>query len=243
MTGPHRTAAQAFVELADTLVNDFDLVDFLYLVTVRVQQTLDVGAVGLLLADNHGGLNVIAASSEQARILELFQLQNAEGPCLDCYRSGRAVSCPDLARESHRWPRFVARALEAGFTAVHALPMRLRDEVIGGMNLFTTSPGQLDDETLDVAQALTDVAAIGLLHERVSHQRALLIEQLQTALHSRLTIEQAKGVVAEHTGVSIGEAFDRLRRYAHSHQRKLADLADAVVRNDPTVVELLRKAP
>ena len=143
MTGPQSTIARTFVELADSLVADFDLVDFLHVLTVRTQQTLGVDAVGLLLADNHGSLNVMAASSEQARVLELFQLQNSEGPCLDCYRSGQAVSCPDLSTESSRWPQFVPPALDAGFAAVHALPMRLRDEVIGGVNLFTRFAGQV----------------------------------------------------------------------------------------------------
>jgi GAF domain-containing protein len=187
MTGPQPSIANTFVELADTLVADLDLVEFLHLVAVRTQQTLGV-AVGLLLADNHGGLNVIAASSEQARLLELFQLQNAEGPCLDCYRTGRPVSCPDLSTEPDRWPHFVPEALDSGFAAVHALPMRLRDKTIGGMNLFTATRGALDAELLAVGQALTDVASIGLLHDRAIRERELLTEQLQTTLNNRLTI-------------------------------------------------------
>ena len=236
MTGPQLTIAKAFVELA--LVADFDLVDFLHLVTARSRQALGVEAVGLLLADNHSGLNVMAASSEQARVLELFQLQNAEGPCLDCYRTGHLVSCPDLSTEASRWPRFVPRALDAGFTGVHALPMRRCEQVIGGMNLFTATRGDLDAEILDIAEALTDVATIGLLHERAFRQRELLTEQLQTALNNRLTVEQAKGVIAERADVSIGEAFELLRTYAHNHHRKLADLADAVVHHDPAVTDL-----
>jgi GAF domain-containing protein len=139
VTGPQAAIANTFVELSDTLVADFDLVEFLHLVTVRTQQTLGIEAVGLLLADKHGGLNVVAASSEQARVLELFQLQNAEGRCLDCYRTGQPVSCPDLSTESNRWPRFVPKALDSGFAAVHALPMRLRHKTIDGMNLFTAT--------------------------------------------------------------------------------------------------------
>lgn len=239
MTGPQPSIAKTFVELADTLVDDFDLVDFLYLLTTRCQQTLAVDAVGLLLADNHGGLNVMAASSEQARVLELFQLQNAEGPCLDCYRTGHPISCPDLATQSGRWPRFTHEALDAGFAAVHALPMRLRENVIGGLNLFTTTPGTLDPELLAVGQALADVATIGLLHERAMRQRELLTEQLQTALNGRLAIEQAKGILAERASTTVGEAFELLRRYARSHNRKLLDLARAVVNHDdPTVADL-----
>jgi ANTAR domain/GAF domain len=242
MTGPQAAIAETFVELADTLVADFDVVDFMHLVTVRTQQALEVEAVGLLLADNHGGLNVIAASSEQARVLDLFQLQNAEGPCLDCYRTGRPVSCPDLSTESDRWPRFVPKALDSGFAAVHALPMRLRDEAIGAMNLFTATRGDLDAELLAVGQALTDVATIGLLQERALRQRDLLTQQLQTTLNNRLTIEQAKGIVAERGGITVDEASELLRTYAHSRNLKLTDVADALVRNDPAVADLVPHA-
>lgn len=235
MTAP--VVADTFVELANTLVTDFDLVDFLHLVTVRSQQALGVDAVGLLLADNHDGLNVVAASGEQARVLELFQLQNAEGPCLDCYRSGQLVSAEDLASES-RWPRFVARALEGGFAAVYALPMRLRDEVVGGMNLFTGTHGGLDPGLLAIAQALTDVAAIGLLLQRAVHRRDLVTQQLQTALNGRLAVEQAKGVLAERGGVGVGEALELLRAYAGESGRGLTEVAEAVVRRDPAVANL-----
>lgn len=238
MTGPQTEVAHVFAELTDTLVNDFDLVDFLHTVATRSQQTLGVDAVGLLLADNHGGLNVVAASGAQAQVLELFQLQHDEGPCPDCYRTGLPVKCPDLAAEASRWPHFVPQAIDAGFAAVHALPMRLRDTVIGGMNLFTASPGGLDPELLSIAQALTDVATIAILQERAIRERDLLTEQLQAALNSQLAVEQAKGIVAERTNVTINEAFDILRNYAHLHNQKLAELADAVVRNDPAVADV-----
>lgn len=228
-TGAHTTITQTFVELAEILVADFDLVDVLHLIAARAQQILAVDAVGLLLADNHGGLDVVAASTDEVRVLELSQLQDSEGPCLDCYQTGQAVSCPDLATQTKRWPRFAPHALAAGFAGVHALPMRLRDELIGGMNLFTTAPGALEPELLDVAQALTDVAAIALLHERSLSQHNLLIEQLQTALNRRLAVEQAKGVIAERTGVGVEEAFEMLRAYARSRQYKLTDVADDVV--------------
>jgi hypothetical protein len=242
MTGPQPAIAETFVELADTLVTDFDLVDFMHLVTVRTQQALGVEAVGLLLADNHGGLNVVAASSEQARLLELFQLESAEGPCLDCYRTGQPVSCPDLSTESNRWPRFVPKALDSGFAAVHALPMRLREEAIGGMNLFTAARGGLDAELLAVGQALTDVATIGLLQERAIRQRDLLTQQLQTTLNNRLTIEQAKGVLAQRGGITIDEASQLLRTYAHSRHQKLVEVADALMRHDPAVDDLVSRA-
>lgn len=190
--------------------------------------------MGLLLADSHGGLSVVAASTELARVLELSQVQNSEGPCQDCYRTGRAVSAPDLHDAIGQWPQFAPEALASGFVGVHALPMRLRDELIGGMNLFTRSAGDLDPEVLAVGQALTDVAAIALLHERVLGQHNLLIEQLQAALKRRLTVAQATGVVAERTGVGVEEAFEMLRAYAHARHRKLAELAHAVIHEGET---------
>ncbi|NKQ54014.1 GAF and ANTAR domain-containing protein [Amycolatopsis sp. K13G38] len=238
MTGPQHAVTTAFVELADTLVADFDLVDFLHLLTVRCQQTLGVDAVGLLLADNRGGLNLLAASSEQAQLLELFQLQHEEGPCLDCYHTGAPLSCPDLTAETTRWPRFTAEALGAGFAAVHALPMRLRDEVLGGLNLFTTEAGPLDPTLLSVAQALADVATIGLLHERAMRTRDLIAEQLQNAINSRLAVEQAKGIVAERADISVSDAFERLHTYARSRHWKLHDLAWAVVNHYPAIADL-----
>ena len=137
-------SAKTFVELADNLVADFDLIDFLRLLTDRCVGLLGASAAGVLLADRDGELRVMAASDEQVRLLELFQLQNDEGPCLDCFRTGTPVIVPDLNEEVDRWPRFVTAAHRSGFGAVQALPMRLRDEVVGALNLFRTAPGPFD---------------------------------------------------------------------------------------------------
>src|SRR3954462_9554024 len=166
-----------FVELADTLVDDFDLIDFLHVLTERRVQLLGVSAAGLLLADGQGVLQVVAASSERTRLLELFQLQADEGPCVDCYRTGRRVSVPDLP-SAGRWPRFTAAAAEVGFASVHAIPMRLRTEIIGALNLFNVDCGDLDPEILRIGQALADVATIGLLQQRAIHRRDALTTQL-----------------------------------------------------------------
>jgi transcriptional regulator with GAF, ATPase, and Fis domain len=198
--------AAAFVELADTLVADFDVVDFLHGLADRCVRLLDVDAAGLMLADQRGSLRVIASSSEQARLVELFQLQHEEGPCLECFRTGLPVSEPDMATAGQRWPSFAPAAAGAGFAAVQALPMRLRDEVVGAMNLFMEVPGRLDETGLRVGQALADVATIGLLHERNFRHQEALAEQLQGALNSRVTIEQAKGVLAERRGLDMGQA-------------------------------------
>jgi GAF domain-containing protein len=217
-----------FVEMADTLVDDFDVIDFMHGLTERCVQLLGVSAAGLLLTDQRDTLQVVAASSERTRLLELFQLQTDQGPCVDCFRSGAPVSVADLAA-SGRWPRFAAAAAEVGFAAVHALPMRLRTEVIGALNLFDTTPGPIDEVKLRIGQAMADVATIGLLQQRAIHRRDTLTEQLETALHSRVLIEQAKGVLAERLRLEMAEAFTLLRNSARSRNRRLADLAQAIV--------------
>jgi transcriptional regulator with GAF, ATPase, and Fis domain len=221
--------SDTFVELTDTMVAGFDVIDFLHVLTDRSAQLLDVSAAGLLLADPRGELRVVAASSEAARLLELFQLQNDQGPCLDCYRSGQPVQAPDLDAEAARWPRFAPAALQAGFAAVQALPMRLREQVIGALNLFRASPGAFAPAEIRVGQALADVATISLLHERSMRHSDTLNEQLQTALNSRVIIEQAKGKLAERLGVDMDQAFNLLRDRARTSNRRLSDLAQAFV--------------
>lgn len=224
-----RLLSETFVELADTMVGGFDVIDFLHVLTDRSVQLLDVSAAGLLLADPRGELRLVAASSEQARLLELFQIQHNQGPCLDCFRSGRPVAAADLSAEIRRWPRFATAAGEAGFSAVQALPMRLRDQIIGALNLFRASPGPFDNEDARVGQAMADVATISLLHERNLRRSETLNEQLQAALNSRVTIEQAKGKLAERVGLDMDQAFKRLRSYARERNRGLSELARAFV--------------
>jgi GAF domain-containing protein len=224
-----RQVTDVFVEMADTLVADFDLIDFLHLLTERCVQLLDVSATGLLLTDQRGALRVTAASTEQARLLELFQLQVDEGPCLDCFRTGQPVSVPDLSTTADRWPQFAPAAVHTGFAAVAALPMRLRDEVIGALNLFHTQPAAVTADKQRLGQALADIATIGILQERAIRTRDILTQQLETALHSRIIIEQAKGVVAEREGLETGQAFERLRAVSRAHNRRLAELAQVIV--------------
>src|ERR1700684_2181897 len=221
--------ASTFVELTDTMVADFDVIDFLHVLTDRSVQLLDVSAAGLLLADPRGELRVVAASSEAARLLELSQLQSDQGPCRDCFRTGQPVQAADLAAESQRWPRFVPAARDAGFAAVQALPMRLREHVIGALNLFRATPGAFAPADVRVGQALADVATISLLHERSMRHSDTLNEQLQTALNSRVIIEQAKGKLAERLGVDMDQAFSLLRESARTSNRRLSDLARAFV--------------
>ena len=227
--------SETFVELTDTMVADFDVIDFLHVLTDRSVQLLDVSAAGLLLADPRGELRVVAASSQAVRLLELFQLQNDQGPCLDCFRGGRPVAAADLAAEAQRWPRFAAAAQQAGFAAVQALPMRLRDQVIGALNLFRAVPGAFDPADIRIGQALADVATISILHERSMRHSDTLNEQLQTALNSRVIIEQAKGKLAERLGLNMDQAFSVLRDHARSRNLRLSDVALAFIDGSETL--------
>ena len=235
--------SNTFVELTDTMVAGFDVIDFLHVLTGRSVQLLDVEAAGLLLADPRGELRVVAASSEAARLIELFQLQNDQGPCLECFRSGQPVQVTDLAAEAGRWPQFAPAARQAGFGAVQALPMRLREQVIGALNLFRAGPGGFAAADIRVGQALADVATIGMLHERSMRRNDTLNEQLQTALNSRVVIEQAKGKLAERLGVDMDQAFSLLRDFARARNRRLSELAQAFVDGTEALTGLTRQGP
>jgi transcriptional regulator with GAF, ATPase, and Fis domain len=217
--------SNTFVELADTMVADFDVIDFLHLLTDRSVALLSASAAGVMLADPRGELRVAASSNEAAGLLELFQIQNDQGPCLDCFRTGQAVTAADLAGPDQLWPRFAAAATGSGFRAVEALPMRLRDQVIGALNLFRAAAGPFDPAELRVGQALADVATIGLLHERNVRRSETVAEQLQGALNSRVVIEQAKGKLAERRSIEMDQAFILLRDYARNSNQRLTDVA------------------
>jgi GAF domain-containing protein len=234
--------SDVFVEVADTLVADFDLVDFLHSVTRHAAEITGSGAVGLMLSDQDGQLRYMAASSENARLLELFQIQHSEGPCLDCHRSGQEVVNTDLAAAEQLWPTFAPRAVALGFGAVHGFPMRLRDQVIGAMNVFPSDPSGLGPDEVRVARALVDVATIALMQERAITRAEALTEQLQGALNSRIVIEQAKGSVARTFNIGVDEAFDLLRDHARSNRLRLTDLARSLV-NDNALIATLRGTP
>ena len=225
-----RRAWETFVRLADTLVADFDTIDFLDTLAQDSVELLGVDAAGILLADYAGTLNLVALSAQQTRAAGLSLLRQAEGPCLDAYRTGSVVQCPDPLTFRDRWPDFAPAVLAAGFSAVYALPLRLRDQAIGAMSLFSAKPGKLDAEAADLGRALADVATIGILHERAFRHHEVVIQQLQHALNSRIVIEQAKGVLAERLHLPIEDAFAVLRGYARDNNLKLAAVADAVTR-------------
>jgi transcriptional regulator with GAF, ATPase, and Fis domain len=231
--------AEIFVEVADTLVDEFDVIEFLSMVTVRASELAGSTAAGLLLADQHGTLQFMAASDEQAELVELFQVQSQEGPCQDCYRQGTPVTVADLRDATDRWPAFAPRAVAAGFRSVHAFPLRLRQEVIGALNLFGTDAGQIAGADLRIVQALADVATIGLLQERAVRRGEILTEQLQAALTSRIIIEQAKGAIAQRHGVSVDAAFQLLRDYARRNNLRLVELARTIVTEPAAAPDLL----
>ena len=227
-----RALVEAFVLLSDTLVADYDVVDLLDKLIKAAVDLLNVTAAGLLLDDQRGFLRVMASSSEETRLLEVFQLQNQQGPCLDCISGSQVVTSANLAGDLHRWPVFVPAALAAGFGSVHAVPLRLREVTIGALNLFTDSPRLLTPGDARIAQALGDVATIGILQQRSAHRTSVLAEQLQAALNSRVIIEQAKGVLAERCAIRMDDAFVLLRRYARDRNLKLGALAGQVVRGE-----------
>jgi GAF domain-containing protein len=233
--------ATIFVEIADTLVDEFDLLEFLHMLTERAAGLVGAAAVGLMLADQRGRMEFMAGSDENVRLVELFQLQNQEGPCLEAFRTGTPVINVDLAEAAGQWPRFAPRATAAGFRSVHAFPLRLREQVIGALNVFGyTKGGQLAESDIPIIQSLADLATIALLQERAIRRGEELTEQLQGALNSRIVIEQAKGAIAQVQGVTVDEAFAVIRAYARSHNHRLTDLAHLIVTDLASLPELHR---
>jgi transcriptional regulator with GAF, ATPase, and Fis domain len=221
--------SDTFVDLADTMVADFDIIDFLHMLADRSVRLLAASAAGVVLVDPRGELRIAAASSEAAELIELFQIQNDQGPCLDCFRTGQPVTAADLSGPQQRWPEFAAAAVQAGFRTVEALPMRLRGQVIGALNLFRAGSGPFELSDLRVGQALADVATIGLLQERNLRRSETIAEQLQAALNSRIIIEQAKGKLAERYNLTMDQAFTLLRDHARTTNQRLTDTARELV--------------
>ncbi|MDQ6785145.1 MAG: GAF and ANTAR domain-containing protein [Actinomycetota bacterium] len=236
---------KTLVQLTEALVDDFDLVDLLTMLSDRCVEILDVSAAGLMLVSADGGLRRMASSSDAMRILEVFEEESDEGPCPDCYRTGEPVINIDLAQVNGRWPRFAPKALDAGFHSVHALPMHVRGRTIGALNLFRTDEGQMGDADVVVAQALADVATISIVTQRAAAEAQGLNEQLQQALNSRIVIEQAKGIVAQSLGVDMEQAFLRLRAHARNSNLKLGDTAKSVIDNTllPQALKPPRRRP
>jgi GAF domain-containing protein len=220
---------RTLVELADTLVDDFDVVDLLTLLTERCVEILDISEAGIMLASPDGDLGVMAASTESVRLLELLEVQAEEGPCLNCFRLGETVVQTDLALAHDVWPHFAPECLAAGFQSVLALPMRLRGETIGVLNLFREGKGMMNDSDMRAGQAFADIATIGILQNRSALAAQRIIEQLHHALDNRVVIEQAKGMLANQAFANVEVAFTMMRKYARDHNLKLAEVARELI--------------
>lgn len=221
--------AEVFVQLADTLVADFDIVELLHTLVEAMVELLEVEDAGLMLADQRGSLQTIASSGQQAQLLELLELESDEGPCLDCYDSGAQVVNVELAEARRRWPTFTAAAERDGYRGVHSLPMRLRGQVVGALNLFCTTSDPLSTADVALGQAMADLATIAVLQHRRVEEHSILIEQLQTALNSRIVIEQAKGMLAERSGLTPGQAFTAMRAHARHNRQPLHVVAAGII--------------
>jgi GAF domain-containing protein len=228
------------LEIVDTLVSDFDVIEVLTVLTARCVELLDAAAAGILLADSGGRLRVIGASTEQIGLLELFQIQNDSGPCLDCFRTAEVVAHANLRARSP-WPDFAAESVRAGYPSVCAVPLRLNAVILGCLNLFMSEPVELSASDLALAQALADVASIAIIQDQVTRDAAVREGQLQYALNSRITIEQAKGMIAERAQTDMDDAFARLRAYARSHNRRLTDVAGGLIAGTLAVDVVLKR--
>ncbi len=220
---------QSLVDMADTLIDDYDVIELLTGLTDRCVQLLGVSAAGVMLASPEGDLRLVASSSEAMRVLEVFELQAQEGPCLDAFRTGERVEHENLRPDSGRWPRFATAAAEAGFRAAFALPLRLRNMTIGAMNLFHADPTPMAESDVIVARAFADLAAISVVQHRAAAEAQRINEQLSRALSSRILIEQAKGVISARAGVDLADAFTRLRNFARDNNFRLSEVAQAAI--------------
>ena len=227
--GREAAIVEAFVHLSDTLVDDFDVIEFLHYLTERCVEFGPVDDAAVMLAAPNGHLQAVAASTERSHLLELFELQNVEGPCLDAFREGTVVASDDLNKEHARWPTFAPHAVEVGYRAVHSIPLKLRERIIGALNLLSAEPGAVSPADANVLRALADIATVGVLQERTIAGLGTHASGLELALTSRIRIEQAKGILAERHQLTVDDAFDLLRTYARRRGLRLTDVAIGVV--------------
>ena len=238
-----REIMRALVEVADTFVADYDVVDFLHGLAERCVTLLDVDEAGVMLRDTSKTLRYVASSSEEMRLVELLELQHEEGPCLDAYRAGRLTMSTGLEDAEQKWPSFGSHARGAGFASLAGVPMRLRLDTIGSLNLFSRRPGGLSEDDQHIAQAMADVATIGILQQRAIHDSHQVAGQLQTALESRIAIEQAKGILSERMTINVDAAFTLLRDHARANNTKLTDTARQVVSGSLLPTAIAKTAP
>ena len=231
MTAPTREAllANTFVTLADILVDDYDIVDVLHTLVEQTTGILDASDAGILLPNGAGELEVVASTNERSHLIGLLQLKADEGPCVDAFMTGKIVAVDNIAATYARWPTFATAAARVDYQSMYAIPMRLRNETIGSLNLFSDRAGPMDDSDTSVARALADVATIGILQERAIREAGIAREQLQRALDSRVLIEQAKGVLSQTEDIDMDAAFTLLRDRARRSGRRLSVVAQETI--------------
>ncbi len=234
--------SEAFVTLTDTLTTDFDVVDLLHTLVEECTKILDTDQGGLMLVDSSGELQLMTSTSEEADFVEVMQLNASSGPCIECFTTGKAVSVADISAGGSRWPEFQKAAIQGGFKSAHATPMRLRGQVIGTMNLFSTTLGQLNERDIALAQALTDVATIALLQERIVSDARVVPDQLHRALDTRILIEQAKGMISHTFAIPMDSAFDVIRTYARNNGLAIRTVAERISQRTIEVRSLIPQA-
>lgn len=222
--------AATLIEITKAVTQGAETIEIFTGLAEKCVSLLPVSAAGILLRDVSGTLQVIGASSPSAHLLDLFQVQNEEGPCLECTRGGNPVSDTSLSAHG-RWPRFAELTREQGFTAVYALPLRSRDVTVGALNLFARD--HLSRGRLVVAQALADAATVSLLQVDPHVDLQIVIRRIHLAVESRNTVEQAQGMIAQRFEIDTEEALIRLRDVSERTELTLVEVAASVIRRDP----------
>ncbi|MFG2794754.1 GAF domain-containing protein [Streptomyces sp. NPDC048419] len=236
-----RELAQAFVGLADTYAPDFDPLRLFDRLVHICRRLLDVDAAAVMIADARGTLKTMAATEDEAAFIELMQLQTGRGPCMDCYRTGEARGVPDIAAEGERWPTLVAAMADAGYRSLHTVPVRLHDRALGALTLLSARTGDLPGGEFDLAQALTDSAALGLMHWSAEPRVDDVVTRVQSALAAKSVLEIAQGMIAAYHELPLREAGRLLTDYAEQHRVSLAATAQALVRRDMDSAAILEE--
>ncbi|MGW7412317.1 GAF and ANTAR domain-containing protein [Streptomyces sp. NPDC054863] len=237
--------AKAFVSLADSFAEDVDPTVLLDRLAAHCVALTSTDAAGIMMIDARGSLRTMAVSDSRAALLELFQMQSGQGPCIDAWHEQHRLDVPDLATQESRWPDFVPLARELGFRGAYALPMKVNGQGVGALNLLREDPGTLTDTELALAQALADVACVAVVRWQADPARPHdVLTQVQAAVSVKATIETAKGLLAAAGGIGVQEADAALHRYSRLHGMSPSDAAQQLVRRtlDPCEVMAARTA-
>ncbi|MEU6153431.1 GAF and ANTAR domain-containing protein [Actinosynnema sp. NPDC047251] len=214
MSVPSRDFDDHVVGITALLTARHDGLTVLRAVVGACAAVLGADAVGVLVVDPRGGVEVAAASDERARFVELLQAQLREGPCVDSIRDDAVVAVDDFEGVRGRWPEFAEAALREGYRAVYAFPMRLLGRAVGGVNLLYTVPTRLPERVVRRGQGLADLAVLGLSQERGPRRVERLAERTVAALHDRALVSQAVGVLLAVLSGGPEDARAVLERYS-----------------------------